>query len=112
MLFTAENQSRPANVWITVERNPITLSLIQQEADNGHFPELLDPQAVAKDYIQNTLELGTVKRMSFQTNTTLKAELLAILKGGRQVDITLIRPIRKDEEGIWAVDKYKVRNES
>ncbi|MGE5405303.1 MAG: hypothetical protein ACM3PP_10260 [Candidatus Saccharibacteria bacterium] len=110
LLLTAENQTQPANQWVTVDRNPVSLALTQQEADNGHFPELLDAEKVARDYIQNTLELGPIKDIKFRTTYTLKAELLATLNDGRQIEITLVRPVRKDEGGIWAVDRYRIRN--
>lgn len=109
LLVTADSYHQPVSVWIPVENNPISTALIQQEADNGHFPELLDPEKVAADYIQNNLELSEVKDFKTGKVTTLSVEMLALLKDGRRVDITLTRPVRKDEEGIWMVQKYRIR---
>ena len=78
---------------------------VQRSADNGHQPWRLNPYDVALDYLRNTLKLeAELKADENAENRRSKV----FYYNNMQNQIVVYQPIKKDNTGIWVVNKATI----
>ncbi len=95
--------------WVTVDANLAELREIQEEVDRGHRPGLLDPLQCAMEFVNSNLGLkGKIENSEVIDNQEM---LVRMEIEGRTIELKMFQPVRKDETGIWAVEKYRYLEE-
>lgn len=93
--------------WVRRTMDPGVIRKLQDEVDNGHRPGLLDPGQVAREFLHKDLGIDgavSIEQVSEWEDGRL---ILVTLENGKQMELYLMQPVRKDPSGIWMVERYR-----
>lgn len=81
------------------------LVALQNEVNNGHYPWRLVAEETAMEFILNKTGLTGGKIISLQNNSK-KSNITISFPDNIEYKINLIKPLQKDNLGIWVVKDY------
>ncbi len=81
------------------------LVTLQNEVNNGHYPWRLVAEETAMEFILNKTGLTGGKIISLQNNSK-KSNITISFPDNIEYKINLIKPLQKDNLGIWVVKDY------
>lgn len=104
---------------IPLQVDMMKLDKLQDEADRGNRPDLLNHETVALEFL-NSIEITdikdyTLKTMDHNENRARRYTINKIMRYESEnsyeiIELNLIQPIKEGVEGIWTVDLYHIKN--